>query len=1030
MDMESARRSLERSREPGSKKPRLIDDLDRGSNTRPFPQRQAGFRTNDRDSESSDSGRVVGYQPQPPPHQELVTQYKTALAELTFNSKPIITNLTIIAGENLSAAKAIAGTVCANILEVPTEQKLPSLYLLDSIVKNIGRDYIKYFAARLPEVFCKAYRLVDPSVHSSMRHLFGTWRGVFPPQTLQVIEMELGFTPAVNGSASASATLRSDSQSQRPPHSIHVNPKYLERQRLQQSSRTKGVVNDATGAILNSNEDSERPDRALGAARPWLDPRISMHNNQRTHRNEFNDSVPEKRIGGSYGGNEYSSGISSSLGSGVGRTGSRLIGGVAETISGQRNGFSLKHGSSNHEAPKSMNSDTHRPPTQTVTNIRSSVLSNNWKNSEEEEFIWDEMNSGLTDHEPNISSNLSTDPWMADDENLEGEDHLQITRPYGAKVDRETSTVKKQLPAFGGHSSLSWQLQKQHSSDKLKLKPGHSEGFVPALSGLPGNTYSSDVSMRNRSFIPNAAIGMDKIMGQQQFDSGGAESPSEQSPLRQQSPSLSVSIHHPHSVQNLAEQDCHLTPKTSQFLGGLQNQCIRDPSPALLPNVQAGYLRKSQEKDTQGPLSSVPSFQPMLQQQQLGPSHIDATVKTKKPPHSKVSIARETSEKSATNSLSTASVKSGVISKKSITSGLPTTNSLDARNLPSQSGGRPTRSGGRSPTAIISSGSTASPSSSVPLNDYLSTLPKIPQGKAGQSQRDSTKPPASSKVSSPSAPSSNVTNKNTINPIANLLSSLVAKGLISAEAESASTVPSEILMQLEDHTESITTSCSLPAASVPGSAAVPVPSSRDEVDAAAKASLALSQSTSTEIKNLIGFDFKPDVIREMHPHVIRELLDDLPHHCRICGVRLKQQEQFNRHLEWHATREREQSGLITASRRWYAESNDWIAGKVEYPSEPEMSDSVDVYDKTTDTSQFDTMVVADENQCLCVLCGELFVDVYCQETDQWMFKGAVYMNNSDSNREMESINEGPIIHARCLSENSISSVTKTVRLII
>lgn len=142
MVMEGTRGPFDRSKDPGLKKPRLAQDSERvpnqNSNGRPLPQRPGGnnsvqsrLRVSNRDTE--------GYHPQPP-HHELVSQYKTALAELTFNSKPIITNLTIIAGENLPVAKAIAATICANIIEVKPSFILCSYVFVLHFVFSLWRQ--------------------------------------------------------------------------------------------------------------------------------------------------------------------------------------------------------------------------------------------------------------------------------------------------------------------------------------------------------------------------------------------------------------------------------------------------------------------------------------------------------------------------------------------------------------------------------------------------------------------------------------------------------------------------------------------------------------------------------------------------------------------------------------------------------------------------------------------------------------------------------------------------------------------------
>ncbi|CAG8693419.1 7361_t:CDS:2, partial [Acaulospora morrowiae] len=103
-------------------------------------------------------------------------EYRANLQELTFNSKPIINNLTIIAEENIAAARAIVQAIEDQIRAFPPSQKLPVLYLLDSISKNIGGTYIQLFARNLFHTFMDAYNVVDQPTKNKLERVLATWK--------------------------------------------------------------------------------------------------------------------------------------------------------------------------------------------------------------------------------------------------------------------------------------------------------------------------------------------------------------------------------------------------------------------------------------------------------------------------------------------------------------------------------------------------------------------------------------------------------------------------------------------------------------------------------------------------------------------------------------------------------------------------------------------------------------------------------------------------------------------------------------
>ncbi|KAJ5319393.1 ENTH/VHS [Penicillium brevicompactum] len=132
---------------------------------------------------------------------EIAEDYKSSLEDLISNDGIQIRTLTVIAKENTEHAMAISRVLENHIRSTPPQQKLPALYVADSIAKNVGSPYTLFLGRNMYQTFMNVYTLVDSNTRRKLDEMLNTWkqpapgsldtRPVFPPDITRNIESAL-----------------------------------------------------------------------------------------------------------------------------------------------------------------------------------------------------------------------------------------------------------------------------------------------------------------------------------------------------------------------------------------------------------------------------------------------------------------------------------------------------------------------------------------------------------------------------------------------------------------------------------------------------------------------------------------------------------------------------------------------------------------------------------------------------------------------------------------------------------------------
>ncbi|VFQ81473.1 unnamed protein product [Cuscuta campestris] len=889
---------------------------------------------------SSEDGAVS-----PPTIDEVVRLYDIVLSDLTFNSKPIITDLTIIAGEHTEHGEGITDAICARILEAPVDQKLPSLYLLDSIVKNIGREYIRHFAARLPEVFCEAYRQVHPNMFPALRHLFGTWSTVFPSSVLNKIEACLQFSPSTSHQSSGLTNMRA-SESPRPGHGIHVNPKYLEARRklvgaekLSSAGRAGHVSSDIDALKLLPSARPSSPPYGVGRARslsPPADDFDAENSRAFAERSPPSHGRIDCGVNGVLAGDnetiEWHKNLMPDNGS------QRLENSAACSFkkeAGLQGPRALVNAYGIDEREKEFNYQHHKIGQPNANGISKKAGVRTWQSTEEEEFNWENMSPTLGDaHRHNDASSSMLPPGR------------YITRPHvGSLQDISAINESRRRLSDQAHPSL------------VKPVPGATDkitGLYEEVPLIPAPNYSQESRFLQQDFPQSSHHHMGVEGGGRALTTHPSESRNSTS-VGELKPSLVGNLTNvdgkfwrpPSNNSSLANPGFNLSIQDAQAVNvglsngtwtsmSMHNSRSLNPMPMLLPQKQI--------RDQFDTMSAVPGHA----QHERHMDNIDTKPQFEMP---RLSVQHP-------SAIPLNLQRSGQIGLSQplqhfqdfpLTKGPPSSIVVPTRMVMPHFG-YPHRGHGVSGVQMVNIPNNTS--LQFPGAALLPPITRFPIRAAPPPQMMPTLQ-TSGQVSQSSAPPQS-------GAFSNLISTLMAQGLIS-----------------------------------------------------------LTNQATTQ--DSIGTEFNVEVFKERHESTITALYSALPRQCTTCGLRFKSQDTHSSHMDWHVTKNRiSKNRKHKPSRKWYVSLSMWLSsaealGTDAVPGFPPVEDAVEKKDDE------ELAVPADDDQNACALCGEPFDDFYSDENEEWMFKGAIYLNAppaGGSTAGMDRSQLGPIVHAKCRSESS------------